>query len=278
MKKLNLLLICSLFIIALIPLVTANIGISSFTVDEPDNSDSIRGIFNFTVTFVGNGSNSSVTTNITFYNDTTRTYVLCTIPASNLATANSTTGCINNTVGLSDDCTGHSIFAVYSNGSGFGVVNVTPTGIIFDNTNITISGFTADSDKVQIHKPLSYSVAGASDACDTSPTYSVVLTKPGSGGTVTKTTATGTWSLDDVSLLGGYSAIVTVSDNAGGQAVRSLTFDVTGSNDEDYLPTATQLPQKRASASNQGLILMGGVAFLFIIIAAGIGIAVFNKK
>jgi len=235
--------------------IIADENITSITISAPASNDlTLANSYIFSGTYIGNS-----TTNISIlYNNS----VVC---------ADTTVGILDSTwtctgsLSTITECSALTLTASWNNITGGYKTNATKTGILGDGTNPSISSFTSDyKDLVQtIYKEHNYKVSG-SDTCDTSISYSIVLTKP-TAVTVTKTSNSSSWTETNLDEVGSYSAVATITDNAGNTATNTITFDAKGKRDDETVAMQTGLTQiaKPTFKQSNNLLLFEGI-FLII--------------
>jgi len=240
--------------------------ISAVTITSPTTGSYVDDTYAFAGTYTGNSS-----ANVTiFYNDT----FVCA--DTTVTVANSTWTCSGSLSSISD-CTALVLNASAYNTTGTISASITTANIYSDATSPSVTSWVSDFEGQyqEIFKDHTYTVV-ATDTCDTSLTYSVVLTKP-DGVTVTKTSSSATWRDTDVDMIGSFSAALTVTDNAGKTDTDTLTFDVKGG-DNDITRVVGQQQIQEQSSSSMFVLLMLGTGVLLIVVLLGVGIWWFNKK
>jgi hypothetical protein len=273
MKMKNIFVILMMAVMMMIPLVSANDvdGITAVTFTTPAASDSIKGIYTFTGTYTGNSSG-----NITVLYNTSYGVAAEICADTTVSATNTTWTCSGDTSAFSDDCSGHTIralaFNVSTGQANTNTANGSQTGVIFDNTNPTISSYSLDYSDIDVQGSTKYTLT-STDNCDTSLTYSSVMTKP-DASTVTKTTSSDTYRLTDTDMIGTYTFSGTTTDNAGNTATNTNpSLTVRGKNNNGAI-TAAAVVQQQKGQNNRFIgymlgafgVMLGGLFVIYTLL------------
>lgn len=274
--KLLFILLLGLFIMSLGALALDG-TVTAITFTTPLASASIGTTYTFGGAYTGNS-----TGNITVYNGTyDSNSVLCS--DSTLTTDGSTWTCDATLVAGMDDCTGHTIYAIYYNGTEGGnannTLNQTQTGVIFDSTVPTITSVVFGRSEIMSEDRITYTHT-ATDVCDSSLTYSFPVTNPKSTVVVTETASSGTVDKRYTKLVGTYTSSLTVTDDAGNTATDATgTFRVTAKRDGvAYGLEEDAVIEKAKEVSSRNLLAGGILLFIVAIFVLVLIMHQVNKK
>lgn len=280
MKKTIPILILMLSLLTICVLATDNENnITSVTFTTPASSGYVQGTYSFTGSY-GTGRNSTGNISV-YYNASVDNPAAFLCADTTLGTKGAGWSCSVATSTFTDDCSGHTIYALYFNGTDGGrannTVNGTQTTVKFDNTAGTISSITFDQSTIRSRDRITYT-AKATDTCDSSLTYGFVVTKPRSGGTVTKTSSSTSLSQGDTEEQGSYTSVLTITDDAGNTATdSSATFRVDGTRDGVELLTEKPSVIERITTTTSYMwFLMGGL--ILIVVAGSIALLLFMQS
>lgn len=275
MKKIFTGIICLLMLMLTVNIAFADTlnTFSAITFTAPASSGWVQGTYSFTGTYTGNATgNISV-----LYNGSKDNSVAFLCADTTVVVADSTWTCSVATSTFTEDCSGHTIYAVgYNNLTDRD--NNTANGTVtakFDNTAPTVS-ITLGNTQIKSKQKVAYTCT-ASDSCG-GLTYYGNITTPITSTTYNKADDASSWKDSQTEEQGTYNAYCTVRDEATNSGTATTTFRVSGTMSVTEEAPEKAITKKIAYPQMAMLFGFGALALITVLIIVGVWFYLSSKK